>query len=268
MGNSLIAEIFSAPFNMMTRSLNRRGTNLSLMLVMFARWWPSVCLAGEPAPSPTHQTSGNTGPPPQSSSWSADTSNGIDFLVAAFFLIAAGWLVLALIYSVLVLLVVRLRARGQLDVYDENFGRLYLLGTRCYIPLGCVLRRYVVAMNNEGRGGDAATVRLMSREERRIALELLLTPDEEAMQDATELPAAKNEEEAVRIVSNETGLDDIDHSDQESHLAADEAKVDEEQLVSDDSIEEQVCAICLTEYGTFSHARFRSTATMAQGLIF
>lgn len=247
----------------MTGNLNRLCGNPCPLLVVFAWWLPIVCLAGEPALSRTLQTSNDSGRESNSSSssWSANTSSGIDFLVAAFFLIAAGWLVLALIYSVLVMIVVRLRARGQLDVYDENFGRLYLLGARCYIPLGFLLRRYVVAMSNEGREGNAATVRLMSREERRIAMELLLTPDEETMQDRTELQVARHEEEAVRIMSNETGLDDIDHSDQASRHAADEAEVDEEQLAGYDSDEEQVCAICLAEYGTFLHARIPSTTT-------
>ena len=123
----------------------------------------------------------NTPQPDESSSeqWGGNAAtSGLDVLIAAFFLIAATWLVLALIYSILVLIVVRMRARGHLDVYDETFGRFYLLGTRYYIPFGCVLRRYVIAMNQERtRDGEPVTVRLMTREERRMAMERLLDAD-------------------------------------------------------------------------------------------
>ena len=181
----------------------------------------------------------------QSTNWNVDASDGIDFLVAAFFLIAAGWLVLALVYSVLVLLVVRLRARGQLDVYDETFGRFYLFGTRCYIPLGCVLRRYVIAMDRD-RQGDHATVRVMSREERRSAMEKLLVADEEGgtTPECVSNTADSNDEKVPTADAAGGQLPDA---------------TDEEQQVPDDaSTEEAVCTICLGEYGKYMHFVLRA----------
>jgi hypothetical protein len=154
-------------------------------------------------------------------------------------------LVLALIYSVLVVIVVRLRARGQLDVYDENFGRLYLLGTRCYIPLGCILRRYVISLSHEEFGGrDPGTVRLMTREERRMAMELLLASDEENVPISGDCASTLGNKEEEVVLSNKAGSEEIGHADQFA-----EAKPEEEYGVDDASTEEPVCTICLAEYG-------------------
>lgn len=232
--------------------------HLSLLLA-FSLWLPAVCGGGftvqstlsEPSeePAPTHTPSPDSGyrdtPTTAVSSQSEQDPTGLNFLGAAFFFIAAGWLVLALLYSVLVLIVVRLRARGQLDVYDENFGRFYLLGTRCYIPLGCVLRRYVIALNHEeNAGGDPATVRLMTREERRMAVELLLASDEENVPiSGDSVSTSENNEEEV-VLSNETDSEEIGHADQFA-----EAKIEEEHGMDDASSDEPVCTICLAEYG-------------------
>jgi len=107
--------------------------------------------------------------------------NGLDILVAIFFFIAATWLILAVFYALLALLVLRLRARGQLDIYEENFGRLQCFGA-FYVPLGCILRRYVVALgydqagsggNQNGRG--SRSYHFITRQERRLAVESLLS---------------------------------------------------------------------------------------------
>lgn len=80
---------------------------------------------------------------------SSNTGVGtMDILAAAFFVVAGAWLLVALVYSSLVLIFLRLRARGELgNIYEEDFGRLYLCGRRgqeggCYLPLGRIFRRY------------------------------------------------------------------------------------------------------------------------------
>jgi hypothetical protein len=245
--------------------MKRLVARLSLLLT-FGLWLPAVCGGGftvqkqKKLSEPSVWTPPSTHPSPDGgykdtptttmSSWSEYTHDrdGVDFLVAVFFFIAAGWLVLAVIYSILVVIVVRLRARGHLDVYDEHFGRLYLLGNRCYIPLGCLLRRYVISLNREENGGgDPATVRLMTREERRMAMELLLSSDEENVTICgnSASRSGSNEEEEV-VLSNEMSPEDeeIRHADQVT-----DARIDEEHGVDDSSSEEPVCTICLAEYG-------------------
>ena len=177
------------------------------------------------------------------SSWSEHNDrNGLDFLVAIFFFIAAAWLVLALVYSILILIVVRLRARGLLDIYDEQFGRLYLVGNRCYLPLGCLLRRYVISLTQEENGGGdtPGAVRIMTRDERRMAVELLLaSSDEENVpirgDSVSRLENMEEDEEAVRSSELE---EEIGHADQFAEHGVDDA-----------SSEEPVCTICLAEYG-------------------
>mmetsp|Transcript_14060 Transcript_14060/g.21476 ORF Transcript_14060/g.21476 Transcript_14060/m.21476 type:complete len:407 (+) Transcript_14060:83-1303(+) len=171
-----------------------------------------------PVPSPTSNPSRTQAPQSYMyNDWNTTTS--VDVLVAALFLIAAGWLVLAIIYSVLILIVVRMRARGEFDIYDENFGRLFLLGTRCYIPLGCILRRHVVAMQSRNR---RQSLHIMTREERRRAMELILTQSGDREQDEEK--------------SEESGM---------SERPVEEVGYRNEIAESDD---EAMCSICLMEY--------------------
>ena len=142
-------------------------------------------------------------------------TSGVDFLVAPFFLIAAGWLVLALLYSILVLIVVRLRARGELDLHDENFGRLFLFGNSCYIPLGCLIRRYVVALHQPEH-----IPRFMTRDERRIAMEEVLL-------------IRGVDEERQEIIPNQQL---VTPSPDVASVAS--------------TTEGPICCICLMEYGT------------------
>jgi len=235
---------------------------MSLLSLAVALWLPTVCNAffqdtygshnddtvmdlgvttDPPSPSPWNPppdtgTTQSSAPP---SRWGA--SDGIDLLVAAFFLVAAGWLVLALLYSILVLIVVRMRARGQLDVYDEEFGRLYLLGTRCYIPFGFLLRRYVIAMNQErNRDGERITVRLMTREERRLAMERLLDQhNDQTREESPDLSETKKDDQAA--ASNDI--------EEKSHAGQTIQENTKEVSAPDDASEEEpVCSICLNEY--------------------
>lgn len=174
------------------------------------------------APTPAPQSSFTN-----NSDW--DTTTSVDILVAALFLIAAGWLILAIIYSVLILVIVRMRARGDLDIYDENFGRIFLLGRRCYIPLGWLLRRHVVGFNRRNQ-----TIHLMTREERRCAMDQLLT--ERGSSDNAVNREETNEDEAEPTEKvqqsptvGSTGVQTRDH----------------------ESDGEPICSICLMEYGKF-----------------
>jgi hypothetical protein len=69
-----------------------------------------------------------------------------DILVACFFFVAAVWLILATGYSVILLILLRLQARGELDIYDENLGRVVLCNGRITLHFGCILRRYAVQL--------------------------------------------------------------------------------------------------------------------------
>lgn len=69
-----------------------------------------------------------------------------DILVACFFFIAAFWLILACMYSVILLVLLRLQARGELDIYDENLGRVVLYNGRVTLHFGCILRRYAIQL--------------------------------------------------------------------------------------------------------------------------
>jgi len=185
---------------------------------------PNLTLAPTTSFPPTPYPSPIQTPPPiyMYNDWNTTTS--VDVLVAALFLIAAGWLVLAIIYSVLILIVVRMRARGEFDIYDENFGRLFLLGTRCYIPLGCILRRHVVAMQSRNR---RQSLHIMTREERRNAMELILTQSGDREQDAE-----KSEERGHTECAPE-----------------EDTTLDEGQRNEiDESEDEPMCSICLMEY--------------------
>ena len=69
-----------------------------------------------------------------------------DILVACFFFVAAVWLLMATAYSVVLLVLLRLQARGELDIYDENLGRISLCSDRIRLNFGWILRRYAVQL--------------------------------------------------------------------------------------------------------------------------
>lgn len=182
-----------------------------------------------PTPSPTQYGGVAVG----SSDW--ESTSSIDILVAALFLIAAGWLVLAIIYSILIICVVRMRARGELDVYDEHFGRVYFCPSRdgqrrgCYLPLGCLLRRHILALHQAH--AQSQSVRVMSRMERRQAMEQLLGR-------GVSISAVEGQASAKETVSEEdhNGTDVAASEDHQGDLESFEGQ-------------EPVCSICLMEYG-------------------
>ncbi len=69
-----------------------------------------------------------------------------DILVACFFFVAAIWLILATGYSIILLILLRLQARGELDIYDENLGRVVLFNGKITLHFGCILRRYAIQL--------------------------------------------------------------------------------------------------------------------------
>jgi hypothetical protein len=109
----------------------------------------------------------------------------VDILAAAFFLVAAAWLSLVILYSVMIVLILRMQARGEVDIYDDDFGRIFCFNRRFSVHLGCILRRYAIRLEQEGQqrsiqreGGGShqetrQRVRIMTRLERRMALEAI-----------------------------------------------------------------------------------------------
>jgi len=208
-----------------------------------------------PTPAPTPMDgSGGTGPTMDYASTNADT---MDVLAAIFFVVAAGWLVIALLYSCLAVSFLRLRARGQLDsIYEEDFGRLYicprLFGEgRFYLPLGCLLRRYVAHVQRDhhrGRrnraGGDNSSeqqpVRFMTREERRSAMEFLLG---KTVPGNSSSPESALEGRAP--IGDDAPAPEEDEIDLEK--GGDDA-MDLEDALSGGTADGPVCSICLADY--------------------
>jgi hypothetical protein len=167
---------------------------------------------------------------------------GLDILVATFFLIAACWLLAAIVYSVLILVLLRMQARGELDFDDEDFGLLLCCNGRFRLHFGCILRRYAIQLANEeqqrnrrrqrreGEADDDSSntnnnttderrIRIMTRGERRCAMERLLT--------------AGSPDKDLKVVLCSTATE-IATGDADS-----------------DASEGPLCSICLGEYGEF-----------------
>jgi Ring finger domain len=116
--------------------------------------------------------------------------SGVDSLVAIFFAVAAIWLIAATIYSITLLVLIRLQARGELDIYDEDLGRFTFCNGRFSVHFGCIVRRYAIQLERdyqrrlrqrygnpsgeEDPSPEPGPIRIMTREERRHAVEHLL----------------------------------------------------------------------------------------------
>jgi hypothetical protein len=116
--------------------------------------------------------------------------SGIDTLVAIFFAVAAIWLIAATVYSITLLVLIRLQARGELDIYDEDLGRFSICNGQFSLHFGCILRRYAIQLERdyqrrirqrhgnpngeEESPSEPGPIRIMTREERRQAIEQLL----------------------------------------------------------------------------------------------
>ena len=177
------------------------------------------CLGEEYRQSQTLAPSETIPPTDIDETGSSEQWGAIDILVAAFFLVAAGWLLLAILYSVIVLVLLRLQAQGELDFYDEDFG-LVRIGNCIQLHFGCILRRYAIQLEREQQqrrqrqfGEEPRPVRIMTRDERRCAMEQLLAVEKD--------------------VSTSIPLGDADS----------------------DTSEGPICTICLAEYGKLVFAR-------------
>ena len=175
--------------------------------------------------------------------------NALEILVAIFFFVAAAWLLIAVFYALMALVVLRLRSRGRLDIFEEDFGRFYLCGNRCYIPFGFILRRYVVAFGHdqpsrEGRS-RSSDYKYIRRSERRYAIEQILLGNQKNSRKRRKGTnnSDLDEEMGVHNVNNDGGTrvhnvgggDSVDYPDPEPS--------------STTNSEEPVCSICLAEYG-------------------
>lgn len=175
--------------------------------------------------------------------------NGLEILVAIFFFVAAAWLLIAVFYALMALIVLRLRSRGHLDLFDEEFGRLYLCGHRYYIPFGCILRRYVVAFGHdeprrEGRS-RVSDYKYIRRSERRHAIEQILLGNHKKTKKKRKgiKESDLDEEMGVHItnidggatIHNDGGSTSVDYPDPEPS--------------STTNSEGPVCSICLAGYG-------------------
>jgi Ring finger domain len=95
----------------------------------------------------------------------------MEILAAVFFVVAGTWLILALLYSCLVLWFLRLRSRGEIDrIYEEDFGRIHVCGG-VHVPLGCMFRRYIQHLQNEN---NPRPHQYMTLSERRKAMNRLM----------------------------------------------------------------------------------------------
>ena len=141
----------------------------------------------------------------ESSMW-----DGIDVVVVAFFVLAAVWLFLSIIYSIILLLLLRLQAQGRLDLDDEDFGRLECCNGFFGMNLGCIARRYAFRMTRNDNHSPQQTI---TRLERRTALEVIL--------------------KASQLSEEEVVTDEMDQGE------------------TDQSQDDALCSICLSEYGEF-----------------
>jgi hypothetical protein len=189
-------------------------------------------------------------PPPYNSNevyanpQSGQTPSGLEILVAIFFVVAAAWLLIAVFYALLALIVLRLRSRGLLNLNDEEFGRLYLFGTRFYFPCGCILRRYVVAFGHDQQGRPHEDTRGITRSERRQAVEKILFGR-----------VPRKMKEGTLQIDEEMGRTSLGSQTSDSSSdAMNTSEVQDGQNIPSDqshsqSSEGPVCSICLTEYG-------------------
>lgn len=164
----------------------------------------------------------------------------MDILSVVFFAVAGAWLLVALFYSIMVLIFLRMRARNTLgSIYDEDFGRIRICGC-CHIRMGWLFRRYARHLQLEDEGPRSRNTRFMTRDERRAAMEALLLDKI----DKKKQKKFNKQEETERT---------FESSNSESSSAG-EVVIDEEvgDALSGDgddvSMDGPMCCICLGDY--------------------
>lgn len=191
-----------------------------------------------------------------------------DILVACFFFVASIWLILATGYSIILLVLLRLQARGELDIYDENLGRVVLFNGRINLHFGFIIRRYAIQLEedyqrqiqqqfgNSGAGNDEQQrIRLMTRDERRKAVEQLLGGSAKTL--AVESGSADDKKVSTHLCCQV--IKEADASKKSNGTSSPDTSLS-------CSEEEPVCSICLVEYEpTDSVFRSKSCPHMFHG---
>jgi hypothetical protein len=181
---------------------------------------------------------------------SSSGSSSIDVLASVFFVVASCWLVMAVLYAGLVLVFLRLRARGELErMYEPDFGRLYLWRTNLYIPWGWLIRRYV--RHVQPQSAVPIPIQCMTRLERRQAMEVLLRNNN----NISDKGKGGNANEQMdlqgspsRIQTQETAVTMSDESSAVSFTNNDARECNSVTGLADTSFEGPVCSICLGCY--------------------
>ena len=163
------------------------------------------------------------------------------------FLASIGLVALSIVYAIVVFVSLRMRSYGYLDVYNDDFGRVYCWNRRCFIPFGWFVRRFVLTERAEP--AVDGVVRFMTREERRTAVERLIR--RAGGEDGGN--GNGNDEHPFR--GENDGDDDKHHEERSDRIATegDDALIQSNDAsdVGDQSNTQPVCCICLGEYGTF-----------------
>ena len=161
-------------------------------------------------------------------------ADSMDILASIFFVVAGIWLVLAIVYSVIMFVFLRMRRRGELDsVYHEEFGRCYLCGSRrYYISFGSLFRRILTQLTDDP-SQNTGNSKKMSRDERRAAISLLL--EKSASTEIVSLPSSST----ASATSEETHASSVS-----------EKKLEEEEVDADEEAGKfnHMCSICLSDY--------------------
>mmetsp|Transcript_6892 Transcript_6892/g.19946 ORF Transcript_6892/g.19946 Transcript_6892/m.19946 type:complete len:406 (+) Transcript_6892:184-1401(+) len=187
-----------------------------------------------------------------------------DILVACFFVVAGVWLILATVYSVILLVLLRLQARGELDIYDENLGKMVLCNGRLTIHFGCILRRYAIQLEEdyqrqlqrrfgnsdaENEDDEPQPIRIMTREERRKAVEELLGSSSKTV----DVECGRSDERSgCRLDFDCKSIDNVSNTSKKSEVTT--TSPDTSFACSEEG---PVCSICLVEYEP-SDSVFRS----------
>jgi hypothetical protein len=188
----------------------------------------------------------------------------IDTIVAIFFVVAALWLIAATLYSIMLIILIRLQARGELDIYDEDLGRFTFCGGRYSLHFGCIVRRYAIQLerdyqrrlhqrfggssdveNGEGDPYEPAPIRIMTREERRQAVEVLLgiKPGKSLQTCNTTLTEVRSDKES----DDDCDYDCKEHNACRYNKAAGPVSPCRSVNSSNDG---PVCSICLDSYSS------------------
>lgn len=139
-----------------------------------------------------------------------------------------------------------MRSRGSLGSEDdEDFGRIPFCGGICYIPLGCVFRRYIRHLQTNMEENNRENVsRTISLSERRMAIEqlLLLVADHNGKSTSRfRLPLQRKNTKPVQKVEPASSTT--------HHSTKDDVEIDVDSPVDDDysSCSGPICSICLAE---------------------